>query len=56
MLKGYIKKLNENEFYMYFECWGYGQMSVVEALEYEGADIKKDAENLKIGETKYYNF
>lgn len=56
MLKGYIKKINDTEFYAHFECWGYGQMSIAEALEFEGVDLTKDAEALKIGESKYYSF
>ena len=56
MLKGYIKKINETEFYAHFECWGYGQMSIYEALKFEGVDLAKDADSLKIGESKYYSF
>lgn len=56
MLKGYIKKINETEFYAHFECWGYGQLTIAEALELEGVDLTKDADRLKIGESKYYSF
>ena len=56
MIKGYITKLNNSEIYINIEMWGYGNMTIIEALEAEGVNLDNDIKAMKPGETKYYKF
>lgn len=56
MLKGYIEKINSEEFYINIEFWGYGNLNIIEALKLEGVNLEKDINDLKPGDRKYYNF